>query len=87
MPIHDAQEQAERLYREILDALEELGQVAQDDVQHGDVVEEDERGPDVGATDFASMMAEEAAERGMNEEVVERVFKSVAAYEKMMRGE
>lgn len=73
-----AHDQAEKIYQQILDQLEALWLLYAD----ADDNEEEEDDEQVDNRDIADAMVEEAAERGMDEESVERVFKSIAALAK-----
>ncbi len=65
--------QAEKIFREILDLLEELATAFTDARDNEEDLQEDET-IDVDPVD---LIVEEAAERGLDEEQVERVFKSI----------
>jgi chorismate mutase len=70
----DPHAEAEKLYQQILDALEEMTHVYMD---AGAAETEDDEGG-IEDDDIVDMMIEEAAERGLDEESVNRVFKAVA---------
>lgn len=57
--------QAEAVYERILDALEELTMIAADDEEH-----------DVDHGEIIHNLAEEAGERGLDEESVSRILKA-----------
>ena len=73
--VKDPHPQATKMYRQILDILEELALLSTDATEEEEV---DDSEPQVD-TDIVDAMVEEAAERGLDEESAERVFKSIAA--------
>ena len=68
--------QAEKIYQEILDLLEELASAYVDARDNTEESEEE----DVDEGDLVDLMVEEGAERGLDEEQVERVFKAVTTF-------
>ena len=68
----DPQEQAEKLYEQMLDLLEQIGHF------YANVDGDDAEEP-FDDQDVLDMMAEEAAERGLDEESIRRVFAAIAA--------
>lgn len=77
--VKDPHAQAEKLYHQLLELLEEMNAVYTD-VDTSDT-EDDEAEP-VDIDDVIDGLVEEAAERGLDEEAAERVFKSMAAFAK-----
>ena len=73
--VKDPHPQATKMYRQILDILEELALLSTDATEEEEV-DDSEAQVD---TDIVDAMVEEATERGMDEESAERVFKSIAA--------
>ncbi|HVW66626.1 MAG TPA: hypothetical protein VHA78_02750 [Candidatus Peribacteraceae bacterium] len=71
-------EQAEKMYQQILDLLEEISLLYAD---AGDEGEEDE----LNDRDIVDMMIEEAIERGMDDESVEKVFKAISSLARKAR--
>lgn len=70
-----------KIYREILDQLEELKDVYSDATDDDDAETTDDE--DSGAQqDVLDAIIEEAAERGIDEEDVSRVFKAIGAIAK-----
>lgn len=65
--------QAEKIYQQILDLLEELAAVY---VQAGAEEDEDRDGP--SETEVIETLVEEAAERGLNEQQVDRILKMIS---------
>ncbi len=71
----DPQAQAQSIYHEILDRLEELVAAYADmtsDDDEGDVVEQ--------MQDVIDGVVQEAGERGLDETTAERLFKAIAAF-------
>ncbi len=74
--------QTDKLYRQILDTLEELNLA----IAEEDEAEEDEDADESETqVDMVDLLTEEAGDRGLDEEAVERVLKAVAAFEKKVR--
>jgi hypothetical protein len=74
--VNDRHSQAEGVYRQILDLLEDLSVVFSDEAE----AEEDEDARPFDIDDVISAAVEEAAERGLDEESAERIFKAVAVF-------
>jgi DNA-binding transcriptional regulator YhcF (GntR family) len=70
-------DKAEKIYKQILDQLEEIWLLYAD----ADEDEEKEEDPseNVSDRDIVDAMIEEGAERGLDEESVEKVFKAISA--------
>lgn len=72
-------DQSEKIYRQILDQLEELWLLYADS-------EDEEENPDEGTDendrDIVDAMVEDGTERGIDEESLEKVFKAVSALAK-----
>jgi DNA-binding transcriptional regulator YhcF (GntR family) len=75
----DSHDQAEKIYKQILDQLEEIWLLYAD-------AEEEEENPDEGTDendrDIVEAMVEDGTERGMDEESVEKVFKAISGLAK-----
>ncbi|MBI5155991.1 hypothetical protein HZA45_01815 [Candidatus Peregrinibacteria bacterium] len=70
MPVLSAnQERTENTLRQVLDLLEELSVTDTDDEEDETVAEQDE--------EMVAQLAEEASERGMDEEQAKRVLKQI----------
>lgn len=80
--IKGMQPQAEKLYRQILDTLEELQLMTAEEEENAEPEEGEEEGVQ---GDVVEELTEEAGDRGLDEESVERVLKAVAAFEKKAR--
>lgn len=78
--VKDPHEQASKYYQQILDLLEEINQLYAD----ADEVEEGEDDA-LNDRDIVDMMIEEAIERGLDEESVEKVFKAISSLAKKAR--
>lgn len=69
-------DQAEKIYKQILDQLEELW------LLYADAEEEEEDGVDEASDDdnrdIVEAMVEDGTERGMDEETLEKIFKGVS---------
>ena len=80
--VKDPHAAAEKIYGQMIDLLEELATI------YGDAAGDEEEDPDEFAAadrDIVDGLIEEGVERGMDEESVERVFKSIAAFAKKAR--
>lgn len=75
----DPHVQAEKVYREMLNLLETLSAIYSD---ADDAQEDDDERDDREIEDVIDAVVEEAADRGIDEETAERVFKSIAAFAK-----
>lgn len=75
----DPHAQADKIYHDILDLLEELAAVYTD-AANEEEKEDDEESLDVD--DVIDAVVEEAAERGLDEETADRAFKAIAALAK-----
>lgn len=73
-------EQAEKMYQQILDLLEEISLL----YAEADAVEEGEEDA-LNDRDIVDMMIEEAIERGLDEESVEKVFKAISSLARKAR--
>jgi hypothetical protein len=68
-------DQAEKIYKQILEELEELW------LLYADSEDEEEDGvdePDDDKRDLVELMVEDGTERGIDEESLEKVFKAIA---------
>jgi hypothetical protein len=75
----DPHAQAEKLYQQLLDILEEMNAIYSDDSEEE---EDDDDAKPIDLDDMIDGLVEDAVERGLDEESVERVLKSVAAFAK-----
>ena len=73
--VRPTHEQAEKIYRTILDQLEELWLIS---AEPGEASEEDDEGSRGDIQDVIAGLVEEGMERGLDEESVDKVFKAVA---------
>lgn len=80
--VKDPHAQAEKVYEQMIDLLEELSTIYSDAAGEED---EDEGEFAAADRDIVEGLIEEAVERGLDEESVERVFKSIAAFAKKAR--
>ena len=74
----DLHQETQKRYQQILDALEELNALYAE--EEGEEKEEEEG--EVVEQDIVDLMAEEAAERGLDEDSTEKVFRAVSAFVK-----
>ena len=70
-------EKAEKIYKQILDSLEEIWLLYAD--ADDEEEKEEDGGDNVSDRDIVDAMIEEATERGIDEESVEKVFKAISA--------
>lgn len=70
-----AHDQAEKIYKQILDELEAIWLLYAD---ADDEAEKEEGDEESDNRDIVDMLVEEATERGMDEESVEKVFKAIS---------
>ncbi len=70
-------DKAEKIYKLILDQLEEIWLLYADAEE--DEEKEEDPSENVSDRDIVDAMIEEATERGMDEESVEKVFKAISA--------
>lgn len=75
--VKDPNAQAEKLYQQLLELLEEMSALYADAKEEE---EEDDEGVAVDIDDVIDGLVEEGAERGLDEETTERVFKAVKAF-------
>lgn len=80
--VKDPHAQAEKIYGQMIDLLEELSLIYSD---AADGEDEDQDEFAAADRDIVEGLIEEGVERGMDEESVERVFKSIAAFAKKAR--
>jgi len=76
----DPHAQADKIYREILELLEQLSVVYAEAANSED--EKDDEDESLDVDDVIDAMIEEAAERGLDEETADRAFKAIAALAK-----
>ena len=69
-------EKAEKIYKQILDSLEEIWLLYAD--ADDEEEKEEDGGDNVSDRDIVDAMIEEATERGIDEESVEKVFKAIS---------
>lgn len=72
----DPHAEASKLYLQILDLIEEAGNAY---AQTGQEEEEDDEVQKMSEDDMIDAIVEEAGERGLEEDVVERLFKAIDA--------
>ncbi len=72
----DPHAQASKLYLQILDLIEEAGAAY---AQTGEDEEDDDEALKMSEEDMIDAVVEEAGERGLEEDVVERLFKAIDA--------
>ncbi len=77
--VKDPDIQAEKLYRQMLDLLEELAAIYTDASEEE---EEDDDSAPVDIDDVIDGLVEEAVERGLDEEAAERVLKAAVSFAK-----
>ena len=70
-------DKAEKIYKQILDSLEEIWLLYAD--ADDEEEKEEDGGDNVSDRDIVDAMIEEATERGIDEESVEKVFKAISA--------
>ena len=69
-------DKAEKIYKQILDSLEEIWLLYAD--ADDEEEKEEDGGDNVSDRDIVDAMIEEATERGIDEESVEKVFKAIS---------
>ncbi len=72
-------DQSEKIYRQILDQLEELWLIYADT---DDAEENPDEGTDENDRDIVDAMVEDGTERGIDEESLEKVYKAITALAK-----
>ncbi len=76
----DSHDQAEKIYKQILDQLEELWLLYADaDAEEEDTVDEPAEDDN---RDIVEAMVEDGTERGMDEESLEKIFKGISVLAK-----
>lgn len=75
----DPHAQAEKIYEQMLALLEHLTSAY---AEAAEMNEEDDEGRKIDLDELTDIIVEEAVERGLEEEDVTRIFKSIAAYAK-----
>ncbi len=71
MPVITASQRAETLFRQMLDLIEELS------LHYGQEHDDDTPANSAADREMLLLMAEEAAERGLDEDQVEKLFRSI----------
>lgn len=79
LPVTSPHDQSEKIYRQILDQLEELWLIYADT---DDAEENPDEGTDENDRDIVDAMVEDGTERGIDEESLEKVYKAITALAK-----